>query len=111
MLMVSSKLASLGAFSSISPIPLSQIPVLLHAVGIDHVRPLETIVPAISRPERLISPDLRTIPLVGLTSPGSSDLSCWVPYGPTPLAPSTRRWFWPGTYDSLPFLGTARWCI
>ena len=48
--------------------PTHLIPVLLHAVWIDHVRPLETIVLAISRPERVISPELRTIPLVGLTS-------------------------------------------
>jgi len=36
---------------------------LLHAVWIDHVRALETIVLAISRPERVMSPEHRTIRL------------------------------------------------
>jgi len=45
-----------------------KIPVLLHIVGIDHVRALETIAMAISRAERVLSPELRTIPLVGFAS-------------------------------------------
>jgi len=50
-------------FAHLAPL----IPMLLHAVWIDRVRPLETIVLAISRPERVMSPELRSIPRVGLT--------------------------------------------
>jgi hypothetical protein len=47
--------------------PTALIPMLLYAVWIDHVRPLETIVQAIWRAERAINPELRGIPLVGRT--------------------------------------------
>jgi len=48
--------------------PTDLIPVQLDSVWIDHVRPIAMIVLAISRPQRVISPDVPTIPLVGLTS-------------------------------------------
>ena len=49
--------------------PRDLIPLRPHAVSIDHVRPIETIALAISQPERFISPDRRTIALVGIACP------------------------------------------
>ena len=49
--------------------PIDLSPLRPHSVSIDHVPALESIVLAISRSERVISPELRTIPLLGLTSP------------------------------------------
>jgi len=43
-------------------------PVLLHAVAIDHVRAPEMIALAISRPDPVMSPELRTIRFVGFAS-------------------------------------------
>ena len=48
--------------------PRDLIPVRLHAVSIDHVRPIEMIVLAVSRPERAASAEVPAIPLVGLAS-------------------------------------------
>jgi len=45
--------------------PAQEIRVLLLGVWIDRVRPLETIALAVSRPERVMVPERRTIRLVG----------------------------------------------
>ena len=48
--------------------PIDLSPLRPHSVSIDHVRPIEMIVLAVSRPERAASAEVPAIPLVGLAS-------------------------------------------
>jgi hypothetical protein len=78
--------------------------VLLYAVLINHVRALETIVLAISRPERVISPELRTVPLVGLAPwvlwvPGTPYVTPFNVNGMANATPMRRRAWLPSPFS------------